>query len=90
MTSRSPARMTQLALNLARSNPEFALRVTERLQGDARRSFMEAMAQPVKPVLSTRPGLKKCAAKPAGESQPMQPMSLELFRFARSVSRVAG
>ena len=90
MTSRPPARMTQLALKLARTNPEFALRVTERLQGDARCSFMEAMAQPVKPVLSTRPGLKKCAPQAVGKSQAMQPMSLELFRFARSVSRVAG
>jgi len=81
--------MTQLALNLARTNPEFALRVTERLRGDARRSFMEAMAQPVKPALSARPGLKKCAPEAAGRSQAMQPMSRELFGFTRSVSRVA-
>ncbi|MDX2051821.1 MAG: hypothetical protein SFV15_05470 [Polyangiaceae bacterium] len=75
MSTRSPARTTQLALNLARTNPEFALRVSQRLTGEARQDFLKAALCPEPSVTTPRSDLSEFPVRPQQSPRTANPES---------------
>jgi hypothetical protein len=76
MHDRLRGKRARILLATARSNPEFALRVTHSLPEEERSRFVQELASTAPPA---KPGLAKCRREPHPAVAPVPSVNLGLF-----------